>query len=132
MAQRIVLALVAVLAAAWLAVSYRDARLQAQGLDLVRLPGYELDPPTLNKADDYLRRAGFLNPDRTLLYDRGVLMMRAGRSEEAIDRLTRYLREEPESREGWALLWGASAETRPAIARRALRRFRELGAIEAP
>jgi predicted Zn-dependent protease len=129
MAQRIVLALVAVLAAAWLAVSYRDARLQARAAELTDVPEAQLDAGTVREADDLLRRARFINPDRTLDFQRGVLMMRAGRFELAVDRIEGYLRDEPENREAWAFLWGASARTDPALARRALRRFRELGSV---
>jgi hypothetical protein len=129
MAQRIALALVAVLAAAWLAVSYRDARLQARAAELADVPEAQLDAGTVREADDLLRRARFINPDRTLDFQRGVLVMRAGRFELAVDRLEDYLRDEPENREAWAFLWGASARTDPALARRALRRFRELGAV---
>ena len=129
MAQRIALALVAVLAVAWLAVSYRDARLQARATDLADVPEAQLDAGTVREADDLLRRARFINPDRTLDFQRGVLMMRAGRFELAVDRLEGYLGEEPENREAWAFLWGASARTDPALARRALRRFRELGSV---
>ena len=130
MAQRIVLAIVALLAAAWLAVSFRDARLEARGLELSRLPLDRLDADTVRESDDLLRRARLLNPDRSLVYDRGVLMLRAGRSEEGVALIRRYLRDEPEQRQAWGILSAATARTRPAISREALRRYRELGAAD--
>jgi hypothetical protein len=130
MAQRIVLALVALLAAAWLAVSFRDARLEADGLELARLPFDRLDADTVREADDLLRRARLLNPDRSLAYQRGVLMLRAGRNAEGVARIRRYLRDEPEQREAWGILSAATARTQPALSREALRRYRELGAAD--
>jgi hypothetical protein len=131
MAQRIVLALVALLAVGWLAVAYRDARLQARGSELARLPAEQLDAATVRESDDLLRRAGLLNPDRSLLYDRAVLMLRADRLDEGVERLERHLRAEPEHREAWGILLAATSRTRPDTSRRALRRFRELGPAEA-
>jgi hypothetical protein len=87
MAQRIVLAFVALVAAAWLAVAFRDARLQASGLELARLPVERLD----------------------------------------VRRIERYLREEPDNRDAWGILSAATSRTQPALSRRALRRFRQLG-----
>jgi hypothetical protein len=130
MAQRIVLALVALLAAAWLAVSFRDARLEARGLELARLPFDRLDAGTVRESDDLLRRAELLNPDRSLAYQRGVLMLRAGRIEEGVARIRRYLRDEPEQREAWGILSAATARAQPALSREALRRYRELGAAD--
>jgi len=130
MAQRIVLALVALLVAAWLAVSLRDARLEGRGLELAKLPAEQLDAATVRESDDLLRRARLLNPDRTLTYDRGVLLLRAGRRAEGVERVESYLREEPENRQAWGLLSAATAHSQPAVSRRALRRFRELGATE--
>jgi hypothetical protein len=131
MAQRIVLGLVALLVAGWLAVAYRDARLHARGTELARLPAEQLDAATVREADDLLRRARLLNPDRTLAYDRAVLRLRSGRRDEGIEQLERYLRTEPEHREAWGIYAVATAESRPATSRRALRRYRELGPAEA-
>jgi hypothetical protein len=127
MAQRIVLAFVAVVAAAWLAVAFRDARLQASGLELAKLPVERLDAATVNEADDRLRRARLLNPDRTLAYHRGVLLLRTDRRAEGVRRIERYLRDEPDNREAWGILSAATVRTQPALSRRALRRFRQLG-----
>jgi predicted Zn-dependent protease len=131
MAQRTALALVAVLALAWLAVSYRDARLQARAAELADVPEAQLDAARVRESDDLLERARLLNPDRTLAYDRAVLMLRAGRRDEGIERLERYLRAEPEHREAWGIYAVATAEVRPEASRRALRRYRELGPAEA-
>ncbi|MGH2764248.1 MAG: hypothetical protein ACRDL4_08480 [Thermoleophilaceae bacterium] len=130
MAQRIVLALVALLAAGWLAVSWRDARLEARGQELARMPVEQLDDRTVREADDLLRRARLLNPDLSLQYDRAVLTLRAGRLDEGLARLRRYLRAEPEHREAWGVMSAASSRTRPETSRRALRRFRALGPAE--
>jgi hypothetical protein len=131
MAQRIVLALAALAAAAWLGVSFRDARLEGHGLELAKLPVEQLDPATVRESDDLLRRARLLNPDRTLAYERGVLLLRAGRRGEGIARIERYLRTEPDNREAWGILSAATARTQPETSRRALRRYRELGPAEA-
>ena len=131
MAQRIVLAFVALVAAAWLAVAFRDARLQASGLELARLPVERLDAATVRESDDRLRRARLLNPDRTLAYDRGALLLRTGRRAEGVRRIERYLREEPDNREAWGILSAATARTQPELSRRALRRFRQLGSTAA-
>jgi hypothetical protein len=130
MAQRILLALVAVIVSALLAVSFRDARLEARGLELARLPTEQLDPATVRESDDLLRRARLLNPDLALDYDRAILMVRAGRREEGIERLERYLRAEPKNREAWGILVAATKSTRPETARRALRRYLELGPVD--
>ncbi len=127
MAQRIVLAFVALVAAAWLAVAFRDARLQGSGLELAKLPVDRLDAATVNEADDRLRRARLLNPDRTLAYHRGVLLLRTDRRDEGVRRIERYLRDEPDNREAWGILSAATVRTQPALSRRALRRFRQLG-----
>jgi hypothetical protein len=127
MAQRIVLAFVALVAAAWLAVAFRDARLQASGLELAKLPVERLDAATVTEADDRLRRARLLNPDRTLAYHRGVLLLRTDRRDEGVRRIERYLRDEPDNREAWGILSAATVRTQPTLSRRALRRFRQLG-----
>lgn len=127
MGQRIALALVALVAAAWLSVSYRDARLEQRGLALSRQPAERLDAATVREAEDLLDRARFLNPDRTLTYKQALLMARAGKIDEAVARVKRYLRDEPERREAWGVLGAATARGDPETARRALRRFRELG-----
>jgi hypothetical protein len=131
MAQRIVLAFVALVAAAWLAVAFRDARLQASGLELAKLPVERLDAATVRESDDRLRRARLLNPDRTLAYDRGALLLRTGRQAEGVQRIERYLREEPDNRDAWGILSAATSRTQPELSRRALRRFRQLGSTAA-
>jgi hypothetical protein len=120
-----------VVAAAWLAVAFRDARLQASGLELARLPLERLDAGTVRESDDRLRRAQLLNPDRTLAYDRGALLLRTARRDEGVRRIERYLREEPDNREAWGILSAATARTQPELSRRALRRFRQLGSTAA-
>jgi hypothetical protein len=101
-AARVAVAVVAVVALAWLGAMERSVRLQATG------------------GDAALRDARLLNPDMTPDVRRAFLYQGTGRQAEAAALLEDVLRREPENLDAWGLLYAFTRDRDPAAARRAL------------
>jgi hypothetical protein len=99
---RVVLAVVALLAAGWLAVSWRNARLQEKATAVVLHE--TIAPDEAEDARRWLDRASFLNPDRTPEIGLGVLALRIDRPREAERRARVVLDAEPERSDARNLL----------------------------
>jgi hypothetical protein len=128
---RVILAVVAVAAIAWLAVSYRDAHRQQQAEAILRpqlaryLSTGELptgDGAQLDRTAGLIDGARLLNPDRTLDLDAGSLELLAGRSAAARRRFEQFVRTEPDNLQAWLALNIGTARSDPRRAREALRR----------
>jgi tetratricopeptide (TPR) repeat protein len=111
---RVLVALVAVVALAWLGVMERDARLLADGGAAAGRPGTAGDLP---RAESAFRRAGLLNPDTRPDVLEAAMQSRQGRNEQALARLEAVLRSEPDNLGAWSVLAAVGRED-PAIARR--------------
>jgi len=118
-AQRIVLLVVAVLAAAWLAVGLHSSRLLARA---------ENPHPGDTVADrvDRLHRAEFLNPSTEFQVREAQIRLESGDAGEATRLLKDVVRREPDNRQAWAGLVQSQQRTDLAAARRAFNELRRL------
>jgi tetratricopeptide (TPR) repeat protein len=137
--QRVCLGAVAVLILVWLGVALRDARRRDEGKDAVRAvvehrargQAGRADRERLAEAGRQLDRARLLNPDRSILIDRGIQLLVQGRRREARARFQEATRHEPENADAW--IWVATANrtsdpARAALARARVRRLDPIGA----
>lgn len=118
-AQRIVLLVVAVLAAAWLAVGLYSSRLLARA---------ENPHPGDTVADrvDRLHRAEFLNPSTEFQVREAQIRLESGDAREATRLLKDVVRREPDNRQAWAGLVQSQQKTTLPAARRAFNELRRL------
>ena len=114
---RIAVALVAVLAIAWLGTIERDTVLQDRG---VSLSGKLSKPGNAARAEQAFRDARRLNPDTTPDVGRAFLYLAGERRSEAKALLEDVLRREPDNLTAWGVLYNVSRGHDPATARRAL------------
>jgi predicted Zn-dependent protease len=114
---RAAVAVVAVLAIAWLAVMERDTTLQDRG---VALSGRLSDPGNAARAERAFRDARLLNPDTTPDVGRAFLYLARERRPEAKALLEDVLRREPDNLTAWGVLYNVSRGHDPATARRTL------------
>ena len=117
--QRVVMIVVAVLAAGWLAVGLYSSRQLARAEH--PQPG-----DTVEDRRDRLHRAEFLNPSTEFEVREAQVVLEAGDEREAVRLLRDVVRREPENRQAWAGLVQALAETDTAAARRAFNELRRL------
>jgi len=115
-AARACVALIAVVAVAWLGVLERDTRLLARGL-----AGLERDPGAgqLASAESDLRAARLLNPDTAPDFNRALVYQARGDAARAQATLEDVLRREPDNLRTWAALSLLVAGRDEAAARRA-------------
>jgi hypothetical protein len=114
---RAAIAVVAVLAIAWLAVMERDTVLQDRG---VALSGRLSEPGNAARAERSFRSARLLNPDTTPDVGRAFLYLARERRSDATALLADVLRREPDNLTAWGVLYNVSRGHDPANARRAL------------
>src|SRR5688572_1888895 len=122
---RVVVIVLALAAAAWLAVAARSFSAQ----DEIATLALESDNPTsadLAKARELLPRARRLNPDVRVEQGIGVLEFRTGDQAAAVKTFERLTAEEPRNAELWALLARVARDGDPALAARAAARERAL------
>jgi hypothetical protein len=102
-AARIAVAVIAVLAAGWLAVMERDHRLHADGARVLAMR----DPSgaQLRQAEQDLRRASLLNPDTRPDLDRALVLVAQGRADSGKAVVEDVVRREPDN----LLVWGVAA-----------------------
>jgi hypothetical protein len=108
-AVRVLLAVIALVIGGWLALEWRNVRLQDKARAILvqeRIPAADAED-----ADRWLRRASFLNPDSTPEISRGLLALRTGRPREAERRAREVLQDEPERSEARNLLLAARERT---------------------
>ena len=101
MAARAGVAVIAVLALAWLAVMERDVRLEARGAAALRS---KPEPAVLARAETDLRRANLLNPGTEPDLNRALVRRARGRTAESVALLEDVLRREPENVTAWRIL----------------------------
>ena len=114
---RAAVAVVAVLAIAWLGVLERDTTLQDRG---VALSGRLSEPGNAARAERAFLAARRLNPDTTPDVGRAFLYLARERRPEAKALLEEVLRREPDNLTAWGVLYNVSRGHDPATARRAL------------
>jgi GrpB-like predicted nucleotidyltransferase (UPF0157 family) len=117
--QRVVLIVVAVLAASWLAAGLYSSRL------LLRAE-HPRPGDSLGDRRDRLHRAEFLNPSTEFEVREAQIVLEAGDEREAARLLRDVLRREPDNRQAWAGLVQALTKSDPAAARRAFNELRRL------
>jgi predicted Zn-dependent protease len=124
MAARALVALVAVVAVAWLAAMERDARLLARGQAAAQAG-------EVASAEADFRAAGWLNPDSAPEIGRAFVLQGSGRPDEAAAVLEGVLEREPDNITAWGLLYAFSRERDPETAERALAARRRLDPLNA-
>jgi hypothetical protein len=116
-------AVIAVALIGWLAVMERDARLYDRGL----AAGGRLDDPrTIARAEDDLRAARWLSPDRAPDVGRALTLWATGRAAAARALLEDVVRAEPDNLSAWTALGWVGADTDRALARRVEAEMRRL------
>ena len=95
------MAVIAVVALAWLAVMERDVRLEARGAAALRSKG---KPAVLARAEIDLRRANLLNPGTEPDLNRALVRRARGREAQSVALLEDVLRREPENVVAWRVL----------------------------
>jgi len=118
-AQRILLLVVAVLAAAWLAAGLYSSRLLARAEN--PHPG-----DTIAGRVDRLHRAEFLNPSTEFQVREAQIRLEGGDPREATRLLKDVVGREPDNRQAWAGLVQSQQETNLPAARRAFNELRRL------
>jgi hypothetical protein len=100
---RILLAVGALLVAAWLVVGLRSAVLTKRGTERFEraLAAQQLTGPDARQAERDFDRATLLNPDRLPQGYRAQVLAGLGRREEARELVLRVSRDEPDSFEVW-------------------------------
>jgi tetratricopeptide (TPR) repeat protein len=125
-AQRIVVVVIAVLAAAWLLVSYANSR-QIRDVQIVAANA-KATPAQLESALRKLRSGQSLDPSRgteELSYE-ASLEIRLNRLPEALRSLEAIVRREPDTAEAWFLIAQLSRTSDPARAAEAQAQLRRL------
>ncbi len=99
-------AVVAVGVVGWLVVQERDARLYERG---IAAGGRLDDPATVARAEDDLRAARLLSPDRTPDVGRALILWTSGRAAAARALLEDVVRAEPDNLSAWTALGWVNA-----------------------
>jgi len=123
-AARAAVAVVAVLALAWLGVMERDLRRQLGGVHAAGARDFA-------RADADFRAARQLNPDTQPDLSRAFLYQRAGRRKEARALVEGVLAREPDNLAAWGLLYTFARGHDPAAVDRALAARRRLDPLSA-
>jgi hypothetical protein len=124
---RVLLVVVAVIAAGFLALGYRSAALESRGAATVDRASFrDLPAGEVERARGWLRDARRFSADAGPLIAEGRLLVFAGRPAEAAGVGERVVAMEPENFDGWALLYVASRGRDPERAAEAFRALREL------
>jgi predicted Zn-dependent protease len=129
MVARIAVFALAMIAVAWLGLSYRNSRLEHDA----QLVAVQKAPPRaqIDRALSDLRSAEALNPDHsTGDATRVALHVRAGRLDLARADLERLVDREPENAEAWVLLASLTQRSDPARSAQARARLRQLNPYE--
>ena len=104
---RVVVLVLAVVAAAWYVLGIRQAQGVNRASSIVSSAG-RLDPPRARHASQELRSAAFLNPDRQVAVLRAQLRYDQGDLAGARAILKRVVLSEPDNLQAWILLARAS------------------------
>jgi predicted Zn-dependent protease len=131
MLQRAAVAIVAVLAIAWLGVSYGNARVIRHAQIAAADP--KATPAQIEAALREVRGERTLDPSRTeSLSYAAALEIRAGRPDEARKLYERIVQLEPDSPEAWLVLSKLTQKSDPARSAQALAQVRRLDPLGAP
>lgn len=122
---RAALAVIAVVAIAWLAVLFRDSLLIAQGKKIVFNP--HATPAQARHGLTIVEQAHLLNPDRAVIQGSiAAMYVRQGRSLAAVREYERLVSAEPDFADAWDLLAVNAARFDPSLAAHAVAMLRRL------
>jgi hypothetical protein len=125
---RLAVAVVALVAIGWLAVTERDVRLYDRG---IAAGGGLDDPQTIARAEDDLEAARLLSPDRTPDIGRSLILWTVGRAPEARALLEDVVRAEPDNLSAWTALSWVNDGRDHALERRVAAEMRRLDPLNA-
>jgi hypothetical protein len=124
-----VVAFVAVGLIGWLVVMERDARLYERG---IAAGGRLDDPATVARAEDDLRAARLLSPDRTPDVGRAMILWTSGRPGPARALLEDVVRAEPDNLSAWTALGWVNDGRDAELERRVAAEMRRLDPLTEP
>jgi len=130
MLARVALAMLALLALAYLSIGLRNVVLTDQAQRIAALP----DPSTaqVDDAERLFERARLLDPDTRPLLLEGALLVGAGRQGEGLALVERAVEREPDNVLAWGVLAAVTREADPARSRAAEARRLELSPPVSP
>jgi hypothetical protein len=136
---RCALVAIALLAGAWLVLSFRALELEADGRTIFeRAQRGPIPAAEVRRGQSFLHRAGRFNADKSPLVYESFLLFDTGRYEEAAATAERLVADEPDNIDGWIVLYlaargpeGASRERDPERAAEVLRMVRALNPLAA-
>ena len=124
---RCAIVVIALTAVAWLVVGFRAARLESDAAATLRdAKGGEIPANKVKAARSALQTARRLNADKDPLILDGFLLAATDQSAHGAAQAERVVAEEPDSLEGWRLLYLFSTERDRERAAEAARRMRAL------
>jgi Flp pilus assembly protein TadD len=129
--ERALLAVAAVAIAGLTGLWLHSARLEDQAQSIADRPPASLSRADVTRAADLFERARAHNPDSRPIEREAGLLIRNGRSREAVALLRPVVRREPANLTAWALIAGAARTSDPALAREAYNRARALNPLSA-
>jgi predicted Zn-dependent protease len=116
-AARVTVAVLAVVAIAWLAVMERNVRLEARG---VQAADHLVVAGNAARAEKAFRDARLLNPDTLPDLSRAYLYQARGQRGKSAALLSDIVRREPDNLTAWGVLYSLTRRSDPGTARRAL------------
>jgi hypothetical protein len=130
---------VALVAGAWLVLSFRAVELEADGRAILeRAQRGTIPPDAVRRGQSFFQRAGRFNADQSPLFYESVLLFQTGRYEDAAAAAEQLVADEPDNVDGWIILHGAASgpagaarEGDPKRAAEALRRVSALNPLAA-
>jgi hypothetical protein len=131
MPARVILAVFAVLAIAWLGVLVRDYYVADSASPLLYRES-TVSNAKFRAYIDRLRDAELLNPDSSLALARANYLLRRGYPDAALREATPLVRKEPDNISAWGVVYRARRETDPQGAARAAREIKRLDPMHAP
>jgi predicted Zn-dependent protease len=129
--ERVLLGAAAVVIGGLALLWVHPARLEQDAQSIAQRPPQTLSRADVNHAVDLFQRAREHNPDSRPIEREAGLLIRSGRSREAISLLQPVVKREPDNLTAWALLAGVARTTHPALAREAVTRARALNPLAA-
>lgn len=129
MIERGLLVAVAVAIAVFTGLWLHSARLEKKAQSIAQRPPQALSANDVKDATDLFERSRAHNPDLRPAEREAGLLIRTGRTREAVALLKPVVRREPDNLTAWTLVAIAAQRSDPALARQAVARARALNPL---
>jgi predicted Zn-dependent protease len=127
--ERGLLVAVAVAIAVFTGLWLHSARLEKKAQSIAQRPPQALSANDVKQATDLFERSRANNPDLRPAEREAGLLIRTGRTREAVALLKPVVRREPDNLTAWTLVAIAAQKSDPALARQAVARARALNPL---